>query len=315
MRTAWFAGRPWGSWQFTHDMTPSLRRCAFGSDVNEALTSAVAGRAERVRVGLQERLLAEARLVDGVAGEAIHRLGRRVHAVPEGRALRGLLVAGQARVGAGPAMEGLDEGLVALGLHVLRPVAVARLTDRVRPGARVGGEVATGVWIRREDLGLVVAVGARGPGLHLRGSRLGWRLGHHRPRRENGEGGGGEGSEREVFHRPHSVNARGPDRRRRSAPAPWHVPHASAGTVGALGEVRRVHVGVGGDVAAVVAARAGRRGRAARREVVARRDDRDVRDRERERVRRRGDAWHARQFRRSPGYVTSLKVDVAPPKP
>src|SRR5512143_281784 len=152
----------------------------------------VAGRAQLRRLGPEQAGLLLVGLVDGMAGEAVGRLGRRVHARPEGRALRGLRVAGHALVGAGTAPKALDEGLVPLGLHVLRAVAVASCADRVAGRAAVGGEVATLVGITREEFGLVVAVGARGAGLHLRGSRTGWSLGHRCPRREYGEGGGGE---------------------------------------------------------------------------------------------------------------------------
>src|SRR5664279_1578993 len=91
----------------------------------------------------------------------------------ERRAFRGLLVTGRARLGAGASMERPDEGLVPSGLHVLRPVAVTRGADRVALCALVGGAEGTHVGVTREELGLVVAVGARGAGLHLRGNRTG----------------------------------------------------------------------------------------------------------------------------------------------
>src|SRR5450830_2084114 len=183
-------------------------------------------------------------------------------------------------------MERPDEGLVPSGLHVFRPVAVTRGADLIARGALVGGAVGTRVGITREDLGLVVAVGARGAGLHLRGSRTGWwslSLGRRNPRREYGEGGGGEGSGREVLHGLASlprVNFR-------------DVEIGSGAVAGAAGlgrdgrvfrEVRRVEGGVGENVAAVMAARAGGRRRTHRREEVAIRHDRLVRDRKRERV-------------------------------
>src|SRR5450830_472133 len=183
-------------------------------------------------------------------------------------------------------MERPDEGLVPSGLHVFRPVAVTRGADLIARGALVGGAVGTRVGITREDLGLVVAVGARGAGLHLRGSRTGWwslSLGRRNPRREYGEGDGGEGSGREVFHGLASL----PRVNFRDVEIGSGAVAGSAG-LGRCGrvvrEVRRVEVRVGGDVAAVVTARAGGCRRAARREEVAVRDDRLVRDRERERV-------------------------------
>src|SRR5450830_313276 len=91
----------------------------------------MAGGAQLSRFGHEQVGLLRVRLVDGVTGEAVDRLGRRVHARLERRALRGLLVAGRARLGAGTAMERLDESLVPSSLHVLRPVAVARGADLV----------------------------------------------------------------------------------------------------------------------------------------------------------------------------------------
>src|ERR1035441_1275123 len=174
----------------------------------------MAGRAQLRRLGHEQAGLLRVGLVDGMAGEAVDRLGRRVHARLEGRALGGLLVAGRAYRGAGTAPKAHDEGLVPLGLHVLRPVAVAGGADRVATRAAVGGAVAAHVGVTREELGLVVAVGARGAGLHLRGSRTGWSLGRRGPRREYGEGGGGVSPVREVFHGLVLVSARGRRRQR-----------------------------------------------------------------------------------------------------
>src|SRR5450756_132649 len=219
----------------------------------------MAGGAELGRFGHEQVRLLRARLVDRVTREAVDRLGRRVHARLEGRALRGLLVTGRARLGAGAAMERNDEGLVPSGLHVLRPVAVTRGADLVARGALVGGAVGTRVGITREDLGLVVAVGAGGAGLHLRGSRTGWwslSLGRRNPRREYGEGGGGEGSGREVLHGLASL----PRVDFRDVVIGSGAVAGSAGLGGCgrvLREERRVEECVGGDVAAVVAARAG----------------------------------------------------------
>src|ERR1039457_4037206 len=245
----------------------------------------VAGRAQLRGLGHEQAGLLRVGLVDGMAGEAVDRLGRRVHARLEGRALGGLLVAGRAYRGAGTAPKADDEGLVPLGLHVLRPVAVAGGADRVATRAAVGGAVAAHVGITLEELGLVVAVGARGAGLHLRGSRTGWSLGHRAPRREYGEGSGGVSPVREVFHGLYS-SARVDDVDSVCGTGPVAGPAGLGRDRRGAREVRRVDEDVCGNVAAVVAARAGRRGRAARREEVALCDDGLVRDRERQRVRR-----------------------------
>src|SRR5450756_996897 len=208
----------------------------------------MAGGAELGRLGHEQVRLLRVRLVDGVTREAVDRLGRRVHARLERRALRGLLVAGRARLGAGTAMERLDEGLVPSSLHVLRPVAVTRGADLVARRALVGDAEGTHVGITREELGLVVAVGACGAGLHLRGSRTGWSLGRRHPRREYGEGGGGESPVREVFHGLASL-PRVDDVDSVCGTGPMAGPAGLGGNRRGAREVRRVDEGMGSDVA------------------------------------------------------------------
>src|ERR1019366_3441493 len=99
--------------------------------------------------------------------------------------------------------------------------------------------------------GLVGAVGARGAGLHLRGSRIGWSLGHRGPRREYGEGGGGVSPVREVFHGLYS-SARVDDVDSVCGTGPVAGPAGLGGDVRRVREIRRVDERVRGNAAAVV---------------------------------------------------------------
>ena len=208
---------------------------------------AMAGRAELAR-GLGEEVLAlRSRLVDRVAGEAVD--GRRVgvEAGRESRVLLVVLMAGEAVLGARDALHRADQVLVAVGFHVLRPVAVAGAAGVLGTRLRILARPA-GVGIRRErlDLGLVAVRADRGPG------SVGGRFRRRRGRRGGGRGGGlgaeadrggrqrGRSDHRDPEEPPpvlhaYSLNVRGGSDSYRacilstekSASGPWQVAQAS----------------------------------------------------------------------------------------